>query len=137
MTEENVNPEELNEEALSQEEPTQAELLQELADETQDIVEAILEDGSNPDAIYMIEHHISCTDFDLLEKAAVACFKKGYEVTDPEELELEDGSIILAFDVVIEMNLDEQAIFEDVEKLFVLTQSFGIDYDGWGTYPEQ
>jgi len=127
MTEENTNPEEL----------TQAELLQELADETQDIVEAILEDGSNPDAVYMIEHHISCTDFDLLEKAAVACFKKGYEVTDPEELELEDGSIILAFDVVVEMNLDEQTIFEDVEKLFLLTQSFGIDYDGWGTYPEQ
>jgi len=127
MTEENTPPEEL----------TQAELLQELADETQDIVEAILEDGSNPDAVYMIEHHISCTDFDLLEKAAVACFKKGYEVTDPEELELEDGSIILAFDVVVEMNLDEQAIFEDVEKLFLLTQSFGIDYDGWGTYPEQ
>lgn len=127
MTEENTTPENL----------TQAELLQELADETQDIVEAILDDGSNPDAIYMIEHHISCTDFDLLEKAAVACFKKGYEVTDPEELELEDGSIILAFDVVVEMNLDEQAIFEDVEKLFLLTQSFGIDYDGWGTYPEQ
>jgi len=121
----------------TQETLSQAELLQELADETQDIVEAILEDGSNPDAIYMIEHHISCTDFDLLEKAAVACFKKGYEVTDPEELELEDGSIILAFDVVVEMNLDEQAIFEDVEKLFLLTQSFGIDYDGWGTYPEQ
>jgi len=127
MTEENLNPEEL----------TEAELLQELADETQDIVEAILDDGSNPDAVYMIEHHISCTDFDLLEKAAVACFKKGYEVTDPEELELEDGSIILAFDVVIEMNLDEQAIFEDVEKLFFLTRSFGIDYDGWGTYPEE
>ncbi|PKF62818.1 ribonuclease E inhibitor RraB [Psychromonas sp. psych-6C06] len=127
MTEENTNEEQL----------TQAELLQELADETQDIVEAILDDGSNPDAVYMIEHHISCDDFDLLEKAAVACFKKGYEVTDPEELELEDGSIILAFDVVVEMNLDEQAIFEDVEKLFHLTQSFGIDYDGWGTYPEQ
>lgn len=127
MTEENTNPEELS----------KAELLQELADETQDIVEAILEDGSNPNAVYMIEHHISCTDFDLLEKAAVACFKKGYEVTDPEELELEDGSIILAFDVVVEMNLDEQAIFDDVEKLFTLTQSFGIDYDGWGTYPEE
>ncbi|WP_413701445.1 ribonuclease E inhibitor RraB [Psychromonas sp. KJ10-10] len=127
MTDNNSTPETLS----------QAELLQELADETQDIVEAILEDGSNPNAIYMIEHHISCSDFDLLEKAAVACFKKGYEVTDPEELELEDGSIILAFDVVVEMNLDEQAIFEDVEKLFLLTQSFGIDYDGWGTYPEQ
>ena len=118
MTEENTNAETLS----------QAELLQELADETQDIVEAVLEDGSNPDAVYMIEHHLSCDDFDVLEKAAVACFKKGYEVTDPEELELEDGSIILAFDVVIEMNLDEQDIFEDVEKLFLLAQSFGIDY---------
>ena len=73
------------------------ELLAEFQEETEEIVEAILEDGSNPDAIYMIEHHLSCTDFDTLEKAAVACFKKGYEVTDPEELELEDDSIILSF----------------------------------------
>ncbi len=113
------------------------ELLEEFHEETEEIVEAILEDGSNPDAVYMIEHHLSCTDFDVLEKAAVACFKKGYEVTDPEELELEDGSIILSFDVVIEMNLDEEAIMEDVEKLLILAQSFDIDYDGWGTYPEE
>jgi len=113
------------------------ELLAEFQEETEEIVEAILEDGSNPDAVYMIEHHLSCTDFDTLEKAAVACFKKGYEVTDPEELELEDDSIILSFDVVIEMNLDEEAIMEDVEKLLVLAQSFGVDYDGWGTYPEE
>ncbi|MEI6897167.1 MAG: ribonuclease E inhibitor RraB [Psychromonas sp.] len=121
---------------MSAENITKEELLQELADETQDIVEALLADGSNPDAVYMIEHHLSCSDFDSLEKAAIACFKKGYEVTDPDELALEDGAIILAFDVVIEMNLDEQDIFEDVEKLFTLAQSFGIDYDGWGTYPE-
>jgi regulator of RNase E activity RraB len=113
------------------------ELLTEFQEETEEIVEAILEDGSNPDAVYMIEHHLSCTDFDTLEKAAVACFKKGYEVTDPEELELEDDSIILSFDVVIEMNLDEEAIMEDVEKLLILAQSFGVDYDGWGTYPEE
>lgn len=113
------------------------ELLDEFREETEEIVEAILEDGSNPDGVYMIEHHLSCTDFDVLEKAAVACFKKGYEVTDPEELELEDGSIILSFDVVIEMNLDEEAIMEDVEKLLILAESFDIDYDGWGTYPEE
>ncbi|KPU83126.1 regulator [Psychromonas sp. PRT-SC03] len=122
---------------MTTEDLSSAELLQELAEETQDIVEAILEDGSNPDAVYMIEHHLSCSDFDSLEKAAVACFKKGYEVTDADELELEDGSIILAFDVVIEMHLDEEDIFEDVEKLFNLAQSFSINYDGWGTYPEE
>jgi len=113
------------------------ELLAQHREETEGIVEAILEDGSNPDAVYMIEHHLSCTDFDALEKAAVACFKKGYEVTDPEEFELEDGSIILSFDVIIEMNLDEEAIMEDIEKLLVLAQSFSIGYDGWGTYPEE
>ena len=112
-------------------------LLTEFRTETEEIVESILEDGSNPDAVYMIEHHLSCTDFDSLENAAVTCFKKGYEVTDPEELELEDGSIILSFDVVIEMNLDEEAIMEDIEKLVQLAQSFNIDYDGWGTYPEE
>jgi len=112
-------------------------LLAEFREETEEIVEAVLEDGSNPDAVYMIEHHLSCSDFDTLEKAAVACFKKGYEVTDPEELELEDDSIILSFDVVVEMNLDEEAIMEDIEKLLILAQSFNIDYDGWGTYPEE
>lgn len=125
------------EEINMSEELTFEELLEELAEETAEIVDAILEDGSNPDAVYMIEHHLSCDNFDVLEKAAIACFKKGYEVTDPEELELEDGSIIISFDVVIEMNLDEEAIFEDVEKLLALAQSFGIDYDGWGTYPEE
>ncbi|TEW44016.1 ribonuclease E inhibitor RraB [Psychromonas algicola] len=124
-------------EELNNEELTNEQLLEELAEETAEIVEAILEDGSNPDAVYMIEHHLSCDNFDVLEKAAIACFKKGYEVTDPEELELEDGSIILSFDVVVEMNLDEEAIFEDVERLFALAESFGIDYDGWGTYPEE
>ena len=125
------------EEIKMSEELTHEELLAELAEETADIVEAILEDGSNPDAVYMIEHHLSCDNFDVLEKAAIACFKKGYEVTDPEELELEDGSIILSFDVVVEMNLDEEAIYEDVERLVALAQSFGIEYDGWGTYPEE
>ena len=113
------------------------ELLAEFREETEEIVESILEDGSNPDAVYMIEHHLSCSDFDTLEKSAVACFKKGYEVTDPEEFELEDGSIILSFDVIIEMNLDEEAIMEDVNKLLLLAQSFSIEYDGWGTYPEE
>ena len=124
-------------EELNNEELTNEQLLEELAEETAEIVEAILEDGSNPDAVYMIEHHLSCDNFDVLEKAAIACFKKGYEVTDPEELELEDGSIILSFDVVVEMNLDEEAIYEDVERLVALAQSFGIEYDGWGTYPEE
>ena len=34
-------------------------LLEEFREETEEIVEALLEDGSNPDAVYMNEHHLS------------------------------------------------------------------------------
>jgi regulator of RNase E activity RraB len=114
-----------------------ADLLEGFIEETQDIVDEILEDGASPDAVYMIEHHLSCMDADILKKAAVACFKKGYEVTDHDQLESEDGAMIFNFDVIVEMNLDETAIIEDVEKLLKIAQSFNVNYDGWGTYPEK
>jgi len=114
-----------------------SEHLESHIEETQDIVDEILEDGANPDAVYLIEHHLSCHDLDILKKAAVACFEKGYDVTDHEELASIDGETIFNFDVIVEMNLDENAIVEDVEKLLQLAQSFKINYDGWGTYPEK
>lgn len=63
------------------------ELLEEQREETRLIIEELLEDGSDPDALYTIEHHLSADDFETLEKAAVEAFKLGYEVTEPEELE--------------------------------------------------
>ncbi|MDI5166058.1 ribonuclease E inhibitor RraB, partial [Salmonella enterica subsp. enterica serovar Montevideo] len=44
-------------------------------------------------ALYTIEHHLSADDFETLEKAAVEAFKLGYEVTEPEELEVEEGML--------------------------------------------
>ena len=69
------------------------EQLEEQREETRLIIEELLEDGSDPDALYTIEHHLSADDLETLEKAAVEAFKLGYEVTDPEELEVEDGDI--------------------------------------------
>lgn len=43
--------------------------------ENRDIVQALLDDGSEPDAEYTIEHHFSSSNFDRLEKAAVDAFK--------------------------------------------------------------
>ncbi|MGL5707123.1 MAG: ribonuclease E inhibitor RraB, partial [Aeromonas sp.] len=51
--------------------------MQEWRDETTEIVNELLADGSNPDADYDIEHHFACQDFDRLEKAAVDLFKAG------------------------------------------------------------
>ena len=61
------------------------EHLEEQREETRLIIEELLEDGSDPDALYTIEHHFSADDFDALEKMAVEAFKLGYEVTEPEE----------------------------------------------------
>ncbi len=56
--------------------------LEEQREETRLIIEELLEDGSDPDALYTIEHHLSADDFETLEKVAVEAFKLGYEVTE-------------------------------------------------------
>ncbi|MCA6220563.1 MULTISPECIES: ribonuclease E inhibitor RraB [Photorhabdus] len=110
--------------------------LEEQREETRLIIEELLEDGSDPDALYAIEHHFSAEDFNLLEKAAVEAFKLGYEVTDAEELEVEDGTILMCCDVISECGLNAELIDAQVEQLVNLAEKIGINYDGWGTYFE-
>ncbi|AWK44020.1 ribonuclease E inhibitor RraB [Enterobacter hormaechei] len=110
--------------------------LEEQREETRLIIEELLEDGSDPDALYAIEHHFSAEDFSLLEKAAVEAFKLGYEVTDAEELEVEDGTILMCCDVISECGLNAELIDAQVEQLVNLAEKIGINYDGWGTYFE-
>jgi regulator of RNase E activity RraB len=112
------------------------ELLEEQSEETRLIIEELLDDGSDPDALYTIEHHLSSDKFEDLEKAAVAAFKLGYEVNDAEELELEDGSTVMCCDVIGEIALNAELIDKQVEQLMDLAEAHGVDYDGWGTYFE-
>ena len=111
-------------------------LLEEQREETRQIIEELLEDGSDPDALYTIEHHFSCDSFDALEKAAVEAFKLGYEVTEPEELELEDGTTVMCCDILSEGALNADLIDQQVEQLVDVAAKFNVDYDGWGTYFE-
>lgn len=111
-------------------------LLDEQREETRLIIEELLEDGSDPDALYSIEHHLSSEDFNMLEKAAVEAFKLGYEVTEPEELEVEEGLVVMCCDVVSEVGLNVEIIDKQVEQLILLADRFEINYDGWGTYFE-
>lgn len=101
---------------------------------SEDIVSSLLEDGSNPETLYEVEHHFVSEDFDKLEAAALAAFKLGYDVEEPAELELEDGGKIWGFDVVVESELDTDVIMEDVDKLEKVALDAGVEYDGWGTY---
>lgn len=105
-------------------------------EETRLIIEELLEDGSDPDALYAIEHHFSADNFALLEKAAVEAFKLGYEVTNAEELEIETGETLMCCDVISESALNAELIDAQVEQLMKLAEKMGINYDGWGTYFE-
>ncbi|KQA21554.1 ribonuclease E inhibitor RraB [Vibrio metoecus] len=113
------------------------ELIEIQKEETRDIIQALLEDGSDPDALYEIEHHLFAEEFDKLEKAAVEAFKMGFEVLEAEETEDEDGNKLLCFDATMQSALDAKLIDEQVEKLVNLgPKNSDIIYDGWGTYYE-
>ena len=98
------------------------EHLEEQREETRLIIEELLEDGSDPDALYTIEHHFSADDFDALEKLAVEAFKLGYEVTEPEELEVEEGDTVICCDILSEGALKAELIDAQVEQLMDLAE---------------
>lgn len=104
--------------------------------DTSAIIEELLEDGSDPHALYIIEHHISSQNFDKLEKVAVEAYKLGYEATDPDEDIDDAGNVIIAFDIVTESPLNAELINAQIAEIIALTTQFDVNYDGWGTYFE-
>ncbi|RDV28952.1 ribonuclease E inhibitor RraB [Alteromonas aestuariivivens] len=100
----------------------------------QETIDALLEDGSQADADYTIEHHFASSDFDMLEKAAVDAFKAGFEVTDAEELMLDDGGTVFCFDAIVERKLDRAKLDVDTDTLLKIADKHKVHYDGWGTY---
>ncbi|GEA52522.1 regulator of ribonuclease activity B [Vibrio inusitatus NBRC 102082] len=112
------------------------ELIEFQKEETRDIIAALLEDGSEPDALYEIEHHLFAEDFETLEKAVVEAFKMGFEVLEAEETEDEDGKKLLCCDATMTCTLDPELIDQQVETLINLAEKYDIIYDGWGTYYE-
>ncbi|WP_032093510.1 ribonuclease E inhibitor RraB [Necropsobacter rosorum] len=110
--------------------------IDELQAQTREIIEDLLNDGSDPAALYIIEHHIAHYDFDKLEKIAVEAFKAGYEVSEAEEFEDDNGREIFCFDIISEVALNADIIDAQQKELLPLVAKFGGIYDGWGTYFE-
>lgn len=113
------------------------EELQQWQEHTEQLIEALVEDGTNEEVHHTIEHHFSSVDFDTLEKAAITAFKMGLEIEEPEEAELENGEKVFAFDIVTEQALNFDIIFDETKKMFELAKQCKVDYDGWGTYFEE
>lgn len=108
----------------------------ELRQETDEIIENLLKDGSDPEALYIIEHHIAHRDFDKLEKLVVDAYKLGYEISEAEEVEEENGKVIFVCDIVSEVNLNADTITAQQKELLPLIEKVGAEYEGWGTYFE-
>lgn len=104
---------------------------------TDELIEALIEDGTNEEVHHTIEHHFSCESFEELEKAAIAAFKMGFDVEEPEEAELEDGTKVFAFDIVTEQALEPSLLKDETKTMFELAKQHKVDYDGWGTYFEE
>ena len=110
------------------------DVIDELYEETQLIIDELLEDGSDPEAIYTIEHHFASDNPEDLEKAAVEAYRLSYEVTDPEEIEDEDGSTVYCCDVISEVPLKADIINQQIDQLVAIADKHEVTYDGWGTY---
>lgn len=102
---------------------------------TDEIIENLLADGSDPEALYIIEHHVAHHDFDKLEKLVVDAYKLGYEIAEAEEIE-ENGKLIFVCDIVSEIKLDAELITAQQKELLPLIEKAGAEYEGWGTYFE-
>ncbi len=101
---------------------------------TTETVEALVLDGSDTQQAHTIEYHFAGYDFDRLEKAAVDIFKAGFEVTDAEEYEDDEGEVIFAFDAIKTRMLDTDLINQDIEKLIPIAEKHQTVFDGWGTH---
>jgi len=104
---------------------------------TNDIVEQLLEDGSNTEAMYVIEHHFVAFDPEEADEALQQAFLKGWDVSELEQAETEDGDIMFCFDVETECPLDEVIIGEEVQGMVEFAAVNKLEYDGWGTHFEE
>lgn len=103
---------------------------------TNDIVEQLLEDGSNEEAMYVIEHHFVAQDPTVADEAMQQGFLNGWDVSELEVAETEEGEQVYCFDVETECPLDEVIIFEEVQSMVEFAAAQSLEYDGWGTHFE-
>ena len=104
---------------------------------TNDIVEQLLEDGSNEEAMYVIEHHFVATNAEEADAAMQKGFLNGWDISELEQMEEEDGQIVFCFDVETECPLDEEIIHEEVESMVEFAKNHKLEYEGWGTHFEE
>ena len=88
----------------------------------EETIQALTDDGTDVSQEHTIEHHMASQDFDVLEKAAVDAFKAGFEVSDAEELVLDDGGTVFCFDAVVEKKLNVEVYIYFIDLFLIANQ---------------
>ncbi|MCW0468706.1 ribonuclease E inhibitor RraB [Vibrio chagasii] len=87
------------------------------------IIEALIEDGSDPEALYDIEHHLFAEDFEVLEKAVGEAFKMGLKYLKLKKRQkTKMATSYFVCDATMQSALDAEAIDAQVEKLVNLAE---------------
>ncbi|EAQ31012.1 MULTISPECIES: ribonuclease E inhibitor RraB [Idiomarina] len=112
-------------------------MLDVLLEQSNETIDAMLEDGVDPSEYYLIEHHLASQDFTKLEKAAVEMVKEGYHVDDADEFEDEQGERWFAFAASTESTLDRDVLSRQIREILVVAEECEVEYDGWGTFLDE
>ena len=110
-----------------------------IREETQEIINSIVEDGYSPKEIYEIEHVLACVNFNMLEKLVVELTNVlGADVViEPaEEIKEDNGTIVFSTVVLTNHSLDVDELMVEISQIVTLCNKFDVVYDGWGTYPD-
>ncbi|MGM0480754.1 MAG: ribonuclease E inhibitor RraB [Pseudomonadota bacterium] len=105
----------------------------ELLQQSEQTIKALIDDGAEPSALYEIEHHLASQDFTKLEKAAVELVKEGYHVDDADEFDDQQGQRWFAFAAAVDSELDEALLAAQIRRIAEIAEECGVEYDGWGT----
>ncbi|HQU70668.1 MAG: ribonuclease E inhibitor RraB [Calditrichaeota bacterium] len=101
-------------------------------DPTGEVLQQLKEDGANFDIPHSVDFYIAVATEETAQNLGEALSEAGYEVELAFDEEEEEWAVVC----ICEMLLDYDKITETEKALEQLSQPFGGELDGWGTYPE-
>lgn len=107
-------------------------LIDELQEETENIIAEMIADGIDMSEEYPVEHHFASYDFKMLERMAVELYELKYDVTDADVLHDERNKEIYCFDAICDMVISKDAILAAQQKFLPFLSKYHVMYDGWG-----
>lgn len=113
--------------------------MSEIMKESEEIINSLKNDGVDLSKEYDVSHILCATDFDCLDKCAVAidqCFS-GAIFSDVTEFMEDEKSKAFEMSVEIPSIVDLNTVEENIKKIVECCNKYNVAYDGWGVNIEE